>query len=140
MKEETYNKFTFYDGNNWTVFKLVMEAYAYAHNWNRILDGTITIEDYGEKSRFPKQYRTSLTGLVKTEYIDSSDQINTSASLGNNTNKKLEKPIDPDHKIDGLTKDQFLEGNRTLYYKLISNLNPSQKLQFVGLQCNILCL
>jgi hypothetical protein len=57
-----------YDGKNWAIFKLHMEAYAYSKGWAGILNGTITAESFGNKSEFPKVARGSLSGLTYEKF------------------------------------------------------------------------
>ena len=139
-----------YDGKNWAIFKLHMEAYAYSKGWAGILNGTITAERFGNKSEFPKVARGSLSGLTYEKFysekgLDDYDEFdlledsnkfqkkieieNSSEEIHENTKVlpekaekvlKAEKDAKVAKEIRGLTLEKFETGNKALYFKLIS--------------------
>ena len=145
-----------YDGKNWAIFKLHMEAYAYSKGWAGILNGTITAESFGNKSEFPKVARGSLSGLTYEKFypekvLDDYDEFdlledsnkfqkkieikNSDDEIQDNTKVSHEKGEKVAKEIHGLTLEKFEIGTKALYFKLISSISQTMLYQFIGHTC-----
>ena len=110
---------------NWPIWKMRTMAYASAHKWEKILDGSIN-------SRSFKQF--NLNKFEKSNITNEEDNdIKLEEEAAENYEDEKSKSKDTKIvKVYGLTFDQFDEGNRFLYYRLISTIQESILNEFIN--------
>jgi len=144
---------------NWPIWKRRLCGFAQVNGWRNILDGGITLEDYGmdgdekfirvkmQKSQDQNNFSSENSihddsNLILEELranLNSKGAMNTFEDLKLSLNSKIEnkaKPIKNLVIIDGLTRKEFIVGNSQLFYRMITTMDDLQLSEFVNVKDN----
>ena len=110
---------------NWPIWKMRTMAYASAHKWEKILDGSIN-------SRSFKQFNLNKHEKSNIKNEEDNDIKLEEEAAENYEDEKSKSKDTKIVKVYGLTFDQFDEGNRFLYYRLISTIQESILNEFIN--------
>ena len=112
---------------NWALWKMKTVAFARAHKWEKILDGSLRASHFKRK----------LNSSIKEEELDlksndDGDEEIESNDINDKLNDKSKDKVTEVITIHGFTIDKFEEGNRYLSYRLVSTINDSILNEFVN--------
>ena len=113
---------------NWALWKMTTVAFARAHKWEKILDGSLRASHFKRKlnsSIKEEEFNLKSNDDGDEEEIESND-------INDKLNDKSKDKVTEVITIHGFTIDKFEEGNRYLSYRLVSTINDSILNEFVN--------